>query len=171
MTRITAIIFDTDFTAMIKVLKVKNGKVAYKDKEWYVDRTKPMTLQSAFGSNRPLYLLKWNTVIPMDFDVTNKTTTLVNPETGENLLLTEKNLKIIDNPEWVHDKKLPPPEALKMTADMRFLKQMKLGKEKQGFDIGSALPYIIAVGVAGLGMLFFLQSGGFAWLQKVLGFG
>ena len=78
----------------MKNLKVKNGKVSYKDKEWYVDRTKPMTLQSAFGSNRPLYLLKWNTVIPMDFDVTNKTTTLVNPKTGENLLLKEKNLKI-----------------------------------------------------------------------------
>ncbi|MFQ6119455.1 MAG: hypothetical protein ACE5KE_06170 [Methanosarcinales archaeon] len=68
------LIFNTDYTAEFFSKKVKNGAILTEDKEFVIDRAKPMMLKrngflsSIFGSKSiPFYLLKWNILVPAQF--------------------------------------------------------------------------------------------------------
>jgi hypothetical protein len=151
------LIFDTNHHAGYETMDIKDGKVSKDDKEWIVDKAKPVLLEKAGFFSRflgaslmPLYLLKWNILLPVDYEL--KETKMKFDELLNSANLTDgmkkelqdilkKDEKVKDS-TWVlkelvaMDVKFPradakenefavTPEFLKSTADMRFLKNMK----------------------------------------------
>ena len=143
------LLLDTDFNArLIRKVPVKDGKVLLKKgrekKEFIVDKARPFYLRTFFGS-RPLYICKWSSIIPLEFDVKEKYETFVNEQTNEKVKLGRKELVVIDpsDAKWQEKYKITP-ELLASTHDMRFLKGM--GKYGKRFELeGSPLPIILAL--------------------------
>ena len=65
--------FDTDYTAEIKDVEIKNGNIIIdNDTEHIVDDIQPMIMKSGLISNTPLYICKWNTLVPIRFQTVTK---------------------------------------------------------------------------------------------------
>lgn len=150
------LIFDTNHHAEFCTKEVKDGKITINDKEWVVDKAKPLLIPKGgflsrfFGDSiMPLYLLKWNILLPVDFEIQSKKMkydemlSLVKDEELKEKLsnLAKEDVKVKDS-TWelktldAMDVKFPradakendfaiTPEFLKSTSDMRFLKNMK----------------------------------------------
>lgn len=150
------LIFDTGFTAEFSNKEITDGSIMTEDKEFIVDNARPIMLKKRgffsrfFGTSLvPLYLLKWNVLVPAGFDVEKKFGSL------EDLVeeLDDKKIKSRIKKILKVDKKLAKrsyifkelkplelkfpkvdvkegesvitPEILRTTHDMRFLKNFK----------------------------------------------
>lgn len=58
-------LFHTDYTTELKMAKVKDGIARIENKEFVVDKAKPFILKTRF-STIPLYLVKWDSLIPIE---------------------------------------------------------------------------------------------------------
>lgn len=146
---------------------IKDGKVTLKDGEHIVDKTHPFLLKAGLSS-KPLYLMKWNSLYPMTFEIKDKTTTLKNEATGESFTMTQKELVPVD-PKFYEgkgegDKSLQyNPKVLKDTQDQRFLRGMTkyAGGGGGGIDaktIMTIIFMIVILGAAGI-LIYMLFTG------------
>jgi len=176
-----ALIFDTDFQGSImegeaidgkfllkmgkqykewilsipKVVKDENGK----DKTEWMD-VKPFMVKGKLGGAKPMYLLKWNSLYPLAFNVKNEKKIFLSPDTSEALTLDMKTLEMIV-PDFKDTKILP--ELLGETHDLRFLKGMKkyVGGEEGGGMKGILMFAGIVILLASIGYAvyyFFFQN-------------
>jgi hypothetical protein len=147
----------------MKSAEIKDGKVTIGNGEWYVDKAKPFILKGLVP--RQLYILKWDNVLPLEFQVVEKNTVLKNESTGETLTLSKKQLvPLTENDLKFQEKYKSMPELLKETADMRFLKSMKRYAGGEGFSdrtkkLVMFLIFAIVIGVAGFLLTYAFQSG------------
>jgi hypothetical protein len=140
--RAAFLLFDTDFTAQLVRKNIKNGKVVLKDGEHIVDKTKPLILQSGLGT-RPLYLVKWNSIYPMTFELQEKTTVL-RDEAGKEFKLISKELIPVKTEFYEKGGAGYSPEILKTTQDVRFLKG--LGKYSEGGrDMRTTMTWVLGI--------------------------
>ena len=159
-----ALVFNTDFTVEHKKVKIKDGYITVDDKEFPVDGIRPVIMKKRGRYREPLYLLKWDCLLPAQFELKK-----------DNLSSKDLMSKFKMNQEPEHDKytykRLVPiipefrktkmqhsglqnpmtilPSTLKDTTDMRFLKGMKNYVEGGG---GKPKPMQIIIMFA-LGML------------------
>jgi hypothetical protein len=119
-----------------------DGKIVWKD-------VQPIRLRGRFGAEKPLFILKWNSLFPVGFIQDTKTKEWVNPENpNERMTFTEKSLEILE-PKFKDTKLLP--EILGSTWNLRFLKSMKTyAGGGGGIDMKKFLPIIIIVFVVGI---------------------
>lgn len=158
------ILLSTDFTAEKVKFDIKDGKTVINDKEFIVDRVKPINLKSKrLGREKitPFYILKWDKVEPAnielrDVEVDGKMYAEVQPA---NILRT---LEIMF-PDPTSDTVLP--EMLKETHDMRYMKHLKKyagegagGGKKLEFKRWMLFPVVLVL--AGI-VMFFVNGGRF----------
>lgn len=74
--RAKALIFDSHYDADFIESEIKNGVMITKDKDFFLDKTRPFILRKKkllgriFGDSVvPVYLMKWNTLIPAHFEL------------------------------------------------------------------------------------------------------
>jgi hypothetical protein len=73
--------FDTDYTAELKDAEIKNGNIIIDNAtEHVVDNINPVIFKTGLISNSPLYVVKWNTITPIQFKTITKRMT---PEQAE----------------------------------------------------------------------------------------
>lgn len=73
--------FDTDYTAEFKDVEIKGGNIIVDNNtEHIIDNTTPIILKTGIISNSPLYICKWNTLVPIQFKTVRKKMT---PEEAE----------------------------------------------------------------------------------------
>lgn len=160
-------ILDTDFSGEIKKAEIKDGKVTINNKEWYVDKAKPFMLKGLIP--RPLYILKWDNVLPLEFEVEEKNTVLKNETTGETFTMVKKQLVPLTETKF-QEKYKQMPELLKETQDLRFLKSMKkYAGGGEGILAGAKsskfvmfLIFAIIIGVGGFLLTYAIQMG---WIK------
>jgi hypothetical protein len=146
----TILLLDSDFTGRIIRRGVsQDGKLRYKtkdeDKEWDISKAKPFNLQTFFSS-RPLYICKWNSLYPLQFDIKDNSKEYVNAETGEKIKIGGKELVVIspDDLKFKESHK-DTPEMLAGTHDQRFLKHMrKYAGGREGMQ-ASLFPILMAL--------------------------
>jgi hypothetical protein len=155
-TRANFLMFDTDFSAELMTGKIVNGKVILGETEHFVDKTPPFHLKKGLGT-RPLYLMKWNSIYPMTFEVQEKKGTINFPD-GTTKEIISKDLVPVST-EFYEGKaeKGYNPELLKTTSDTRFLKGMKKYSEGGGFELKGSLSKILLVVILGAGALLLLS--------------
>lgn len=168
MSKAVALIFDTDFTSEMRDVKVKDGKIVISDKEWVVDKTTPFQHKTAFGM-RPLYMLKWNSLIPLEWNVVSEERTFTDDK-GNSYVVEARDIKPVDYKEikWEPSKILPA--MLRQTGEMKFLKNMKSGTEKPDIteSLVKILPVIIIGAIVVLGVTLLWQSG---MIKTIFGIG
>jgi hypothetical protein len=155
--------FDTNFTAKLVKKKVKDGKVVIENGEYEVDKTAPFQLKSFFGSC-PLYLMKWNSLYPMTFEtkeeVSSDAQVIKSIFDGKHIQMARKELVPV-KPEFYEKGGIGySPQALKTTADVRFLKGMKKYGEG-GMDWKSIMTWVlgIMIFVAGAFLVYMFATG------------
>lgn len=173
------LVLDTNYVGKIQKCKVENGILRIKDKEFFVDETKPLRVKSFFSTD-DLYICKWDSLVGAEFEVENKDVKkeeleeflrergysedeikhlkkiIEETEKKNNIRFTKfeyKSLKPIE-PKLIETKKLP--ELLRQTANIRFIKEMMKYGEKKGFDIGLGKIFII-IFIAIFGLILFLS--------------
>jgi hypothetical protein len=151
------LVFETNHHAQYMSEEVKNGGVSIGDKEWFVDKAKPILLEKKgffsrwFGGEAftPLYFLKWNILLPVDWEYKEKKmkfnellASVKDEETRKKLEEIAKEDDKVKDSTWMLKELVPvsvlfpkadakedefavTPEFIKSTADMRFLKNMK----------------------------------------------
>ena len=173
MTKVVVDVFDTDFTSKRYNTKIENGKITIADKEWVVDGVRPFATTAAFGTVRPLYLLKWNSMTPLEFSVEESDKSFTDDTSGQTHKFVHKELvPLTQDPKkglgFAQSKILP--QTMKLTTDMRFLRSLRLGaKPKSKMDFNEMLPYIIAIGGAIFIMMILSQTGLLDGIVKALG--
>lgn len=162
------LVFETNHHAQYMNEEVKDGSVSIGEKEWFVDKAKPILLAKKgffsrwFGgeSFSPLYFLKWNILLPVDWEYKEKKVkfnellaSVKDEETRKKLEEISKEDDKVKDSTWMIKELVPvsvlfpkadakedefavTPEFIKSTADMRFLKNMKnyAGGESSKFN-------------------------------------
>lgn len=156
------ILMHTDFTAEKVKFEVKDGKAIINDKEFIVDRVKPINIISKrLGRKKitPFYILKWDKIEPANIE-------LIEVESDghryaeiapANILRTLE----VTFPEQGEDTVLP--EMLKETFDLRFMKHLKKyaaegagSGRKLEFKRWMLFPIILVL----TGIVMFIANGG-----------
>jgi hypothetical protein len=150
------LLFDSDFTAEYKGEDIKDGSITIDKLEFMVGKAKPLLVKKKGFLSRflgtsatPLYLLKWNILLPAHFKVDEKKgklNVLKDKIQSEDLKKDiEKKIekdKSLGDREFVFRELVPmdvefpvnkpdekgnylTPEMLRSTVDMRFLKGLK----------------------------------------------
>jgi hypothetical protein len=119
-----ALIMYTDFTGEKKKIDIKDGKCVIDDKEFLVDRARPIMIKSrrlGKTSIKPFYFLKWDKIEPAHFVVYEREID------GEKYaeLKDKYMIKSIEPAFPEKDEKDVLPHMIRETFDMRFLKNMK----------------------------------------------
>jgi len=155
------IFFNSDYTLEIKEADVKDGKAVIGDKEYYVDKAKPLMLKTTFGS-KPVYFVKWDSITPLNWTVKEKREKFSN-EKGEEIEVKRREIEFID-PKFDDSKKILP-EILKITGETRFLKGLKSYAEgRKPFEMNTRM-IMLFVGtflIVGAIAYFMFQMG---WLK------
>lgn len=178
------LLLDSDYTGEIKRCKIKDGNIIIGDKEFVVDKIRPIKVKS-FMNKDDLYICKWDCLVGADFDVVEKE---INKDEIEKKLreegISEKEIDVIKKeiekyeksrgvrinrfvykrlvpiePAWVKTKL---PSLLRDTANIRFLKIMSKYSEGRQFDIGGG-KLIFIVFIVVFFLIFFvgiLMKGG-----------
>jgi hypothetical protein len=140
-----AIIFATDFTGEIKEAGVNvEGKMIVDKNEFALDKVKPLLIEEkpvggaikrmlSKGKIVPYYFLKYNTVMPlMTKYVETPTKFNVSCSKCGNLVATYPAItKTIVPLEFKDYKTLLPPDMMRDTVEMRFLKVLKKYSDRQ----------------------------------------
>jgi len=173
----TFLILDTDWTGEIKDGDIVDGKVVLKrgkqtkefilsiprmdkEKKEFFDDVKPIYFKGKLGGTKPMYILKWNSLYPVAFELKEEFKTFVSPDTNESLTMKIQSLEPI-KPEFKDTKILP--EMLAETHDMRFLKHMKKyqtgggGVEAKGIIMFAGI--ILLLGGIGYLVYYFFLGG------------
>jgi excinuclease UvrABC nuclease subunit len=158
------ILLHTDFTGEEVKFDVKDGKTVINDKEFIVDRIKPINLKSKrLGREKitPFYILKWSKIEPANIQLVER------EEDGHkyaevvsaNILQTLE----VTFPENGEDTVLP--EMLRETHDMRYMKHLKKyagegagGGKKLEFKRWMLFPIVLVL--SGI-VMFFINGGKF----------
>lgn len=153
------LILDSDFTGQMVNLNVRDGKALVKrgrhvqefllsiprensDGKVKWQDVNPIQVKGRMGGSRPMYILKWNSLYPMAFEMKNNIKKYVNPDTKEEIAIEEKTLEVV-KPEFKDTKVLP--ELLGETHDLRFLKGMK--KYTAGSEVDMRQIFMFVLGV------------------------
>ena len=135
------LILSSDFTGELKSVKIKDGSVHVDDKEFKIDKAKPFRIKfGKFKKSDTTYLLKWNTILPLQFK----------PMEIDDNGYREKTLIPIELEEY---KTQITPDLLEETVSLRFLKQMKkyaegkkgIGGENLGFMLRVVFGLILGI--------------------------
>ena len=152
------LIFHTDHTAEFVDGEVADGSMSNQDKEFIMDKAKPILIKKRglfgrfFAGHYPLYMLKWNILLPAQMEVREKIGKLDELLDGiESPKMKKKMEKMMKNdetfkqykdqkfifrelvpmpvafpkPDVGEGKSLITPEMLQSTHDMRFLRNFK----------------------------------------------
>jgi hypothetical protein len=165
-----ALFFHSPNEAEFKKVKIRSGTIIIDDKEWDVGKIKSINLKSGTGV-RPLYLLKWNSLIPAQLeervDEISYTPTGNIENDGKSYLKFWSRLKKsghtgkeIESNKWIYKRiaSVPitflktkfSPELLHSTTDMRFLKNMKTYAQGKGGGGSTNILYLLGAFVIGL---------------------
>jgi hypothetical protein len=158
----TFIVFDTDFIGTLKTGDIRDGKVLIDEKEYILsipiedDKTgkivwhdaHPIRLRGRFGAEKPLWLLKWNSLFPVGFQVVKENKIFVNPENPNEVMNVDKKEIQVLEPKFKETKLLP--EILGSTHDLRFLKSMKKYAGGEGMNLKKMIPIFIVIFIVGI---------------------
>jgi len=188
--RVKALLLDTDFIGEIRNTKVKDGRIRIDNKEFRVDKSRPIILKSGFFAKKPLYILKWDSLIPAEYKLKEtvvspadieKFTVEIPDEKGMNNFIGKNNgmdseqikkkMEEMYDIKKYHLRSLEPlstefyktkitPSVLTETADMRFIKSMKKYIDKRGFEFGNIIFIIMIIGIILFGILMATGSVG-----------
>jgi hypothetical protein len=111
-------------------------------------------VKTFFGAE-PLYLLKWNSVKPVGFQVTEKYGTY-RDDKGNEINIVTKDLEPID-PKF-DDKTNILPELLRTTFESRYLRSMKKYAEGGG-GLGRGFVFIL-IAVLLVGLVYYAVASG-----------
>jgi len=159
------LLFDTDYSLRILKARVFNGEVRIGKNRWVVDKARVLTLKGVFGTE-PVYLLKWNTIYPIDWtvetdDVKRKM------QSGEEMVIGVKRELVPLVPKF---EKGVTPDLLGSIIDVGFLKNMKHYSEegKRGLpeNIFPIIIFVIIMAVLGFLLSYGVQMG---WFKQILG--
>lgn len=173
MGKATFLILDTDYTGKIATGEIRDGKgfvkVGKKAYEWIMsypkeivrdgkkeivwEDVKPISVTSSFGVKKDLYIVKWNSLYPVAFEVSKEKKEFVDQKTGEKLVAEIKNIEPVPTIKFKDTNILP--ELLAETHDLRFIKSMKK-YAAGGAEFGDIFKFIlIFVVIFGLGYLIY----------------
>jgi hypothetical protein len=158
------ILLSTDFTGEKVKFDVKDGKTVINDKEFIVDRIKPINLKSKrLGREKitPFYILKWDKIEPANIELVE-----VEADGQRYAELQQGNILRtleVTFPDQNEDTILP--EMLRSTHDMRYMKHMKKyagegagGGRKLEFKRWMLFPIVLVL--SGI-VMFFINGGRF----------
>jgi hypothetical protein len=158
------ILLSTDFTGEEVKFDIKDGKTVINDKEFIVDRIKPINIISKrLGREKitPFYILKWSKIEPANIE-------LVETEVDGHKYAELQSANILQTlevtfPDPTEDTVLP--SMLQQTADMRFIKSLKKyagegtgGGKKLEFKRWMIFPIVLVL--SGI-VMFFINGGRF----------
>jgi len=84
-----ALFMDSDYTAELKSVDADGGSIIIDKKyEHVVDKTKPIILKTGFLSNTPLYICKWDSLVPVKF---KRVTKVVSKEKADQMRKEDEN--------------------------------------------------------------------------------
>lgn len=170
-----ALVFHTDWTAEEVDIEINNGKALVKygepigDKEFIIDQVRPFIIKSKgrFGSNKLLYLLKWDKLRPCNFVL--ETNGAGNPNDYIEVDFKPNGGEVRQTlapftPEFGQQRgefKDITPDIMRQTYDLRFLKHMKKYATEGGgrkFSLGSGRGVIMAITFGVVFLITFLFS-------------
>ena len=157
------LLFDSNWLARLKRVKVKDGCVEIDGKQYYVDETKPLLLKTPLGTE-PLYFIKWDCVYPGKIETkvdTHVKKTKVSKLPVEDLLRIKKvvegdeEVKVIEkviNTQIVFERdKDHTPESLYKSTKLKILGGMLKVKR----SVGGLLPLVFGFAM-GVGILLLM---------------
>jgi len=156
-----ALVFDTNYFAEMKSAKLEEGFLRLKDMQIPVDQTRHFTLKrKIFGIipiSTPLFLLKWNSIYPAEFDVVESREATFVDESGREINLYRKELVPINELQFKERQKIYP-EMVKDVAEIRFLKRMKSYLEPKAAGGLPMLPLMLALVLGAIIMYMLIAS-------------
>lgn len=157
------LLLDTDFTGEFKNNEIKEGSINIDKLEFIVGKAKPILIHKKgllsrfLGSSvTPLYLLKWNTLLPAHFELEEKKgklkelkSRIQSEEVKKDINKKMEKDKALGDREFIFREIVPlkvefpvnkpdengnylTPEMLRSTVDMRFLKGLKEYAQPKG---------------------------------------
>jgi hypothetical protein len=159
-----AIVFSTDYTAEIKEAGINtNGKMIVEGHEFELDKIKPVLIEEKveggaikklLSKNKlvPYYFLKYDTVLPMmTKTVTTDTKYNISCPKCEHLIATWPAIrKTIEPLDMKSYKTLLPPDIMKETIELRFLKILKRYADRsEKTTVGRSAIFKIVLAVVG----------------------
>jgi len=158
------ILLSTDFTAEKVKFDIKDGKTVINDKEFIVDRIKPINLKSKrLGREKitPFYIMKWDKIEPANIELVE--TEIDGHRYAEAVPANILRTLEVTFPDPTEDTVLP--SMLQQTADMRFIKSLKKyagegtgSGKKLEFKRWMLFPIVLVL--AGI-VMFFVNGGKF----------
>lgn len=167
MEKASFLLLDTDFTCVEVDGYLEDGYVILNDGVYLLDRSKPLEkrFKKGFFGSKPFYILKWNSLIPLNLELKEERVKLDNKEY---LYRTLEPLELKFT-EWYEQKGKDGkkysilPKALKAYWEMQFLKglgkypEAKKPKLKKFLQL---LPFILII-VGGMVLAYLMMSGVF----------
>lgn len=151
--RAKILLFHTNFDAELLTTKIKKGFIRVGDLEFPVSNVKHFNLKTALGTV-PLYIFKWNSIHPVEFDIKEVEEAKFVDEKGNEITLVREELEPITELKFKESGKLTP-ELIRDITEIRFLRTMKRYVEEKAKP--ALLPVIIAF-ILGLLIAFMLFS-------------
>jgi hypothetical protein len=134
--------FKTKYNAKLVKTSISDGCVIIDNKQYYVDTSKPIQLEKKFGNIEPLYLVKWDNILP-SANVHTDDEGIQHTTSGP--LKTETVVPKFQD----HKGDMPSPAMFRKIMGMQILGNMI--KTKKGFKFGNFGMIIVLVGaVAGI---------------------
>ena len=158
---VRALIFDTNYIAEMKKAKLEEGFLKIGNMQIPVDKSRHFTLKRKifhlFTTTVPLFILKWNSIYPMEFEVAESKEATYVDESGREITLYRKELVPADI-EFYEEKKKIYPELVKDVTEIKFLKRMKSYLEPRGRGELPILPLLLALILGAVIMYFLITS-------------
>jgi len=163
------LILNTDFTAEEVDLNIENGSAIVNDSEFIINDSQPILIKKKGKFVNPLYILKWDSLIPMKMAIEREVITKEELEKNYDLKGEIENSMVYKRlvPMDVKFIKTKPkskignvtvtPEMLKDTIDLRFLKGMKNYVSPTEKNKADFITLIILFG-AGMFFMYMLMS-------------
>ena len=117
------LLLDTDFTGEIKKAKIHSGSMFVDKYEMVIDKSNPILLKTGFSGVSPLYILKWSSLVPIEFERVTK----VVPADEANKMIKDEGYMRVDYQDEVKSK-----------GKLRSWFKAKLGKKKNTTAINTS---------------------------------
>lgn len=149
------LIFHTNYDAELVTAKIKKGFARIRDMEFPVSNVKHFNIKTLFGT-QPLYIFKWNSIYPVEFDVKEEEEAVYVDEKGREIKLIREELVPIEEIKFRESGKLTP-ELIRDITEIRFLRTMKRYVEEKAKP--AIVPVIVAL-ILGILIAFIVFSSG-----------